>query len=630
MLNNILDHADMVSKSLPFSALVPDPPTILASIPHLALDSDLNLDRKPTRKHTLKTSTSFNTKHTTSLKHTPALTDPDAPKTKLDQYMDQLVPTGVGLSSASATSLRLKRKRDDDSEEDSKTDNTDFHFDDITIPAKQKNEHGKDVGGHPKDELIGKLTVQCYKHYKSGLKPDVKGYRCVTPGCLKTSKQVTETLNSADEDKGMNLVEKMYLQSTKKGREAKNRLLDLKLVILFCAGSLPTNLALQWYWKDLWALADPKYPLPSHDQIENKLIPAEQASINEIQLKALRNEWNLTISFDGGMTTGREAFWTINVSDMRCNVYLLEGKEATGVSHTAAWIKDFAMSVIDRDIIQIDFFALCCTPAIQKVIEQGKADFSKFSEYFGAPSKSNGIQSIKALSFQSNLGQLISVRKPGTKALACLESNDANAGDTYLFWHAMIEDDNYFPEDVCDELLDIIHHRHNNLLVEGGTYYSPLFLAAAYLNPANLCSDIFKPEAQPSRDQSLHGIWYPTLHKSVGTFLEKLAAEEIRSGARSEFNKWAGRGTEFKANLTSHPDGQLLLHIAIKVSQYYANQHNAQIHEEKEEKAANVKFSGIQMEASHQNSDKSSAVEDPANDEAVDEWLDNPLEPAPP
>ncbi len=172
-----------VSKSLPFSALVPDPPTILASIPHLTLDSDLNLDGKPTRKHTLKTSTSFNTKHTTSSKHTPAPTDPDAPKTKLDQYMDQLVPTGVGPSSASATSLRLKRKRDDDSEEDSETDDTNFHFDDITIPAKRKNEHGKDVGGRPKDEFMGKLTVQCYKRYKSGLKPDVKGYRCVTPGC---------------------------------------------------------------------------------------------------------------------------------------------------------------------------------------------------------------------------------------------------------------------------------------------------------------------------------------------------------------------------------------------------------------------------------------------------------------
>ncbi len=108
---------------------------------------------------------------------------------------------------------------------------------------------------------------------------------------------------------------------------------------------------------------------------------------------------------------------------------------------------------------------------------------------------------------------------------------------------------------------------------------------------ANLRSDVFKPEAQPSRDQSLHGVRYLTLHKSVGTYLGKLAAEEIRSGARSEFNKWAGRGTEFKAkwkdemllysqnqfpynapidenrplavmkwfeSLTSHPDGQLL------------------------------------------------------------------------
>lgn len=54
--------------------------------------------------------------------------------------------------------------------------------------------------------------------------------------------------------------------------------MDLKLVILFCAGGLPTNLALQWYWTDVWSLADPKYPLPSRDRLDNKLIPAEQAA----------------------------------------------------------------------------------------------------------------------------------------------------------------------------------------------------------------------------------------------------------------------------------------------------------------------------------------------------------------
>lgn len=144
------------------------------------LDLDSNLDKEPVQKHTLKASTFCNTKRNAASKRTP--TDPDAPKTKLDQYMDRLVPTGVGPSPTSATPVQ-KRKRDDDSGEDSETDDANFHFDDITAPAKRKNEHGKDIGGRPKDEFMGKLTVQCYKRYKSGLKPDVKGYRCVTPGC---------------------------------------------------------------------------------------------------------------------------------------------------------------------------------------------------------------------------------------------------------------------------------------------------------------------------------------------------------------------------------------------------------------------------------------------------------------
>lgn len=124
--------------------------------------------------------------------------------------------------------------------------------------------------------------------------------------------------------------------------------MDLKLVILFCAGGLPTSLAAQWYWADIWALADPKYRLPSRDRLDNKLIPSEQAAIADVQLKALRNEWNLTISFDGGTTTGREAFWTVNVSDMKRNVYLLEGREATGVSHTGVWIKNLVLEVREK------------------------------------------------------------------------------------------------------------------------------------------------------------------------------------------------------------------------------------------------------------------------------------------
>lgn len=89
-----------VSKSLPFSALVPDPPTILASIPHL---EDIYILQYQTY-HFIETYSCADR-------------------------------SGVGPSSASATSSRLKRKRDDDSEEDSETDDANFHFDDITIQS---------------------------------------------------------------------------------------------------------------------------------------------------------------------------------------------------------------------------------------------------------------------------------------------------------------------------------------------------------------------------------------------------------------------------------------------------------------------------------------------------------------
>ncbi|KAK0187353.1 hypothetical protein F5146DRAFT_1004274 [Armillaria mellea] len=97
---------------------------------------------------------SFNTKCSATLKQMP--TDPDAPKTKLDKYMDLLIPAGVGLSS---TSMLVKKcKQDDDSEDDSKTDKANFHFDNVVAPEKRKNNNGKDIGGCPKDEFMGKLT----------------------------------------------------------------------------------------------------------------------------------------------------------------------------------------------------------------------------------------------------------------------------------------------------------------------------------------------------------------------------------------------------------------------------------------------------------------------------------------
>ncbi len=111
---------------------------------------------------------------------------PDAPKTILDYYMDQLVPKGVDPDDlTSSTSSTSKRKRDDN-ESDSNSDvpdDAEFHFEDISDTMKQKEKNGKDVGGRPKDEMMEKLTVKTWKTYSSGILPKVQGYRCATPGC---------------------------------------------------------------------------------------------------------------------------------------------------------------------------------------------------------------------------------------------------------------------------------------------------------------------------------------------------------------------------------------------------------------------------------------------------------------
>lgn len=131
-----------------------------------------------------------------------------------------------------------------------------------------------------------------------------------------------------------------------KGRKQRNARTDFEMVKLFCVGGLSTNLSTRAEWKSMLNSLDPKYPVPSRERIESEMIPGEQEVVKDKQRELLRAEpGNLTISFDGGTTEGREAFWTVNVSTPDGKVYLMEGREATDVSHTGAWIADLAMEV---------------------------------------------------------------------------------------------------------------------------------------------------------------------------------------------------------------------------------------------------------------------------------------------
>ena len=79
--------------------------------------------------------------------------------------------------------------------------------------------------------------------------------------------------------------------------------------------------------------------------MEYEHIPGEQEHVKAAQLAYLKTQEDLTISFDGGTSRGKQAFWTVHVTTPAREVFFMEGQEATSVSHTAAWVKEFVMEV---------------------------------------------------------------------------------------------------------------------------------------------------------------------------------------------------------------------------------------------------------------------------------------------
>jgi hypothetical protein len=118
--------------------------------------------------------------------------------------------------------------------------------------------------------------------------------------------------------------------------------LDLDITILF--STLPTFLSDSVRWRNVFKTADPTYKLPTRQRLEEEMIPGEAEEVLEKQLKLLKNEHYLTISFDGGTKKG-EAHYTVHILTPDRNVYLMETRHATDESHTGEWIKDLAMKV---------------------------------------------------------------------------------------------------------------------------------------------------------------------------------------------------------------------------------------------------------------------------------------------
>ncbi|KAJ7818920.1 ribonuclease H-like domain-containing protein [Mycena leptocephala] len=137
---------------------------------------------------------------------------------------------------------------------------------------------------------------------------------------------------------------------TKQVHDHSAALLDLAIVKLFCAAGLAPRLADYPEWKEvlhLAALAGRYYVPAGRTILMDNHIMSEQERVRGLQIALLQRERRLTVSFDGGDLRSGEYFYTVHANTADGRSFLLEGIECTGVSHTAEWMANSVMEVME-------------------------------------------------------------------------------------------------------------------------------------------------------------------------------------------------------------------------------------------------------------------------------------------
>lgn len=176
--------------------------------------------------------------------------------------------------------------------------------------------------------------------------------------------QADTTLSNTNSKTSRN-VSKLSAQSTvvdlfsTTGKQQLQTRLDHAILILICVAGLALHVLDLDVWKAMLRIAAPYYRPFSRTKAETFLIPAEAARVREKQLEFLCTQYNLTISFDGGATRGKESFYTIHIATPNRQVFFFEGHARLDDAHTGDWLVEMnlAVSIFYAVIfIQVYFF----------------------------------------------------------------------------------------------------------------------------------------------------------------------------------------------------------------------------------------------------------------------------------
>ncbi|KAJ8089205.1 hypothetical protein PM082_014453 [Marasmius tenuissimus] len=194
-----------------------------------------------------------------------------------------------------------------------------------------------------------------------------------------------------------------------------------------------------------------------------------------------------------------------------------------------------------------------CNAAIQAIVKNGATDCTDFAEFMGG-------SMLATAQYDVRHRQFVSVGHPIVIVIRCLEATQATCADVFVYWHALIytiskalegERISEMPTDVKTEIMDKVAYRYNQLFGLNPALGSPVFLAAAYLNPGYMDreSGIFCEDRDNSKED------YRGIH-SVGVFVRVLnylhdyvALPEVKNGDNLLFTQYREYGTQFSTRL---------------------------------------------------------------------------------
>jgi hypothetical protein len=118
------------------------------------------------------------------------------------------------------------------------------------------------------------------------------------------------------------------------------------LVQLICVcGVVPNILDSPQWEKFVTTLGGGQYKCTGSDEFRNKFIPQEAVYVCDLQLRLLKSEENLTLTFDGTTIRRPQSFYTAHATTPSRESYFLDGHEGSGEHHDTAWIMDKLLAV---------------------------------------------------------------------------------------------------------------------------------------------------------------------------------------------------------------------------------------------------------------------------------------------